>query len=1610
MAEAGLDDGSEDVNDFLRRIRELDEKRNREDEERTRKLEEEILKGRQERQVRRAERARSISPTKDSPSETPMLLRFGSSQTVTPETKNLTSDAPPVLRASQSSSPLPPLMTSQTSSPRQLSEPPSVLDIDNAPKLSPRPRQDSVEATRRSSPPRSSPSAAIAPSKMSPLAWQRRPDPGQLGTRNSRPSSVTAPESPAASNAVSRPQSSSTNDDSLLSRADISRTLQSKDPSWFRQTEDRGSTSPALRRDHEEASTDETASWARTRLPGMSGSIRGQAPSSQNMAPSESMRSTSPVRVSPLRDSAELPSTYSTNTSASDAMGLRGKSVSEMGAPRPEASSAAFLTRRNSQRETSEFGRSLAMSPAQGRIVPDRPVSPTKGLGGFVQSAMLKRNDSVQKRWSVQSPQRHGRDHSLTSRSEVETMSNILTATAPSNEAGSSIRRTRTNSIESSQASESRPHSRRGNSEPQANGKLSSAAKPAPMTPQPERIETTTPSETARPTSSTAGSQGDETPRARPRPQSIMSPPMSPTKTADPKRWSPSKASWLESALNKGPENYKVKPPASEQPSWMAGVPKWKQQDVRTPGARERNFQEVKTGGLMRAPPPGPLPKPVGSSASLPKTSTPTERVPSKSESISSQGHVFKGVSSPKMPSAAGSPNVSQSEVEGFEDSGMTETSSEVLDHSTTQTSTASAADPPRRGSELEADAKSSGPATKSKPPTPPKKDFRSVLKPRQLPDNSKRTEEPEFKNVFGKLKHTTTQKYVAPDELKGNILRGKAALSSTGGPQKTERTDELKESLLKQKEAMKAKSASEKPEVPSKPSTPELGAREEQPAAPAMIAKQKLTSRSTGNLSMKSNAELETPEAIAKQKALKESRSLEPPPRRTQSASADQGSSSSGSQPGTFNSRLAGLLSRGPPAVGSKGQEGKNPPSTSLERPSPTGSTSPHTASEIGSLTHLTKGRARGPKRRLPQVKEETQPSEQQLPTTTGKDLSRESDAAGLGLTGVTTARLGPRPLPTLDAPRSAGKTTGLPLASEQRQTPKATPIELGSGGSEAANRQSALGRFPVANGSIRGARPLPSTARPEATQSKTSGQRWLDGDQAKEAVEKPSPSTPASDIQARSNAAITAPIQAPAQNRPLPSPPAKPAALSPSPRSRSVSKAESNNASVDPLARKDPRSTSSHTDIARATEFFKKFFDNPSAQTIGLQLDIPRILAAGVEEPEKIKTLRKRIWQVTGDGKEEPIPAHQEHILFQDNMYICTHHYQAANGTSQAEVYFWAGNNVSEAAVEDAQLFARRAAKSCSGRLIKIRQGYETPAFFQALGGIIVTRRGSSSRRDSTMAFILCGRRHLGHIAFDEVDFSLGSLCSGYPYIICSPPRRIWLWKGKGSGADELGCARLIGMDCGVPGGELEEVEEGKETKALLNILKSDAASTVPKCGEFWALKPKCDAYRVRLYRIAHEGDTQVRPRFWPNWQQIITHGLSFSRLPQVTEISPFSQADLRPSHIYCLDAFFEIYIIIGAQARSRFIDLQAALGFAKEYAALAATQRDRPAAPTISVVLSGVPLDMKAAFRHWDDDQRSTTSNSGQLSGAASSLHQIPVEVAFEAISLLGSSRYW
>ncbi len=213
---------------------------------------------------------------------------------------------------------------------------------------------------------------------------------------------------------------------------------------------------------------------------------------------------------------------------------------------------------------------------------------------------------------------------------------------------------------------------------------------------------------------------------------------------------------------------------------------------------------------------------------------------------------------------------------------------------------------------------------------------------------------------------------------------------------------------------------------------------------------------------------------------------------------------------------------------------------------------------------------------------------------------------------------------------------------------------------------------------------------------------------------------------------------------------------------------------------------------------------------------------------------------------------------------MYLCPHAFTNESGKKMSEVYFWAGDQVPESTIEDAHLFVSKEARAFGGKVVKLRQGKETPEFLQALGGIVIVRRGSSNKYDSLAPNMICGRRYLGQVVFDEVDFSPASLCSGFPYLI-TQQGKCFLWKGKGSDVDELSCARLIGMDLALMG-ELVEVEDGTEPATFWDIFGGRVAK--PHSADHWRLKPNYDRYSGRLFRSDSADRKQVgcSPHFRP------------------------------------------------------------------------------------------------------------------------------------------------
>lgn len=1534
---------SEDVSKFLEQVRELGDRRAEEDEARSRELEEKILADRKERQARRAERARSISPQKSSPVNTPPPPSAPRPTTplqrLEPEASPSFDDPPKSPQTPTHADSSDAMATQNLYSTSASKENESPFDADN--KRASNPLSPSRSATVRG------------------LSWQRRPNSQASNGTRSRPLSMVAAENAARSSTTPSEPTSATE---AVSRDQIASALSSKDPSWFRQTADRGSSSAAYRKNQVEDGD-------RTDTSAMSAQLHGLA-----RRPS----------TDPTKDDSD------SGPNSGAPPGLLGSPMSLSTLQRLDPPKTENAMETDNPQEPQELA-----SPLLGRASPvrsDRPNSPTKGLGGFVQSAMMKRSDSVNKRWSLKSPEALQRTNTIAS--------NRHSYIGPRG----SISLGRDQSLEGILRPGS-SHSRPGSSQ----GIKDTAA------------EETLPTQTDEPAKSPEAPQEPEVVD-----EEKMTPPTSPSKTMDPRRWSPTKASWLESALNK-PESPKPKvaPAPVNQPPWMAEIAKAKaQKAANASGELARattvsHKHQVSIGGLARASAPGVGARPLSTIST-------------------------SGAASPLTPQRTGF---------GGSRKGSVDTSANV--------------DPPAEVAKPteRARAATTAASTKPKPEAPPKMDFRASLQARPQPKHEP-AGSTDFKNVFGNLRKTTTQNYVAPDELKGNILRGKAGLNITGGPKKTERVDEFKEAILaKKKDFSKVQSE-------GRGITRNLSSASEQPVPEGLVksfelARSKSIKRDSTILSptpfgagRKSISSTERPSLHERQASTQEN----PMPDRRPSIGTQRDSANAiptakpfgttaptstlpketgapGRLPGKlanrFNPNLAGLLARGPPPIAS----GASKDSSSAGDDS--ASTEPASGPK---LTHMTKGRARGPKRKAP-----TSAASTAAPTSTAEDstpaaedpvevkavMPAETETATDTISAAAPAQADSVSAGTSpkDATQGRPKPQPLDLADSNKQAIDTASAESNKASSPLKTRVRSKSRVFETVAALAAARTSTSPTKQESplAGSQPSSPRKLDlkrvsrfgGDfsldkspereshrseksPTESAAPKPlsiKPTTPTErtpEMRSQPVFSSSRPLPEPVKpNSPpaveplklqrLPSPQQGSAPVAralPSPPLASSTSVKNTFAAERPVISRPlptpgtssprplPSPVRSPTKQAIEVSSVLTDFFGPNRPKREYQVDSADVLMRrpNISTP-KIQTLGAQLFHFSADGKKTPVPAHNDRVLFEQEMYLCSHTFINEAGKKTTEVYFWSGDEVPAAVVEDASIFVAREARALGGTLVRLQQNKETPEFLAALGGIVIIRRGSSNKYDSLAPHMMCGRRYLGQIVFDEVDFNSAALCSGFPYLITSSGK-CYLWKGKGSGADELSCARLVGMDYALTG-ELEEVEDDQEPESFWGIFGGNKRLG---SADHWRLKPNYDKYCSRLFR----SDAASKQ--------------------QIVEIAPFSQRDLDQTGIFVLDAFFELYIIVGAHAQPQYASFHNALEFAQEYAILAAGMEDRPFVPVSTVILEGIPRDMKSVFRKWQDASSPTIMNpSGGGTGLrrGRSLRIMPLNTALQAL---------
>ncbi|KAI1483878.1 hypothetical protein F4774DRAFT_363750 [Daldinia eschscholtzii] len=1360
-----------------------------------------------------------------------------------------------------------------------------------------------------------------SPTRARGLSWQRRPNSQASERSRSRPLSVVAAEN-AARNTPSEPPSAA----ETVSKDQIAPALSSKDPPSPSQAADGNDTSAEKKSPVEDSSTE-----------------MSRAPSNEVAKDDADSQPTSPDLHNRLGSPLPLSASQRLDPPSSDA-----------------------------QLETESGQQSPIMSPS-GRTSPsklDRSSSPTKGMGGFVQSAMMKRSDSI-KRWSVQSP---------TGVPRVDPVVSHRTGGGPRSRPASLIRDP---SVElSPKPSPSQDGERKEED-------VASTEKPA----DPLKVEI----------KPLPNSPEQELGRATP---------TSPSKTLDSRRWSPTKSSWLESALNKPESPKRGHSPSKSQPSWMADLQKAKAEKAansstersRSPTISHKH--QVSIGGLMRSSAPGTATKPpVGLGVlNIGTVARPDDNSPTKE----TQSPITPGVKSP------------------------------------------------------DTERKLPLPVSKPKPDTAPKMDFRANLKPRQAPVTTNDNPENEFQNVFNKLRRTTTQNYVPPDELKDNILKGKASLNLTGGPQKTERVDEFKEAIMSRKKDFQTVQAegrgvTRNNSTASETPVPEGIARrntllrsntlgQDSAAAihaaiadlpkPGTVPRRDSTLDTSsskpqkfggaGNLDLTAGS---TPKADIPSIPRRGSAQAVPISKDTTTPGRLQGKPSVGGLAARFNPALAGLIARGPP--------GTTPGSSS----GPIASKSRDGASEVNDneagsgpkLTHMTKGRARGPKRKAPtsttaaasHTPEETPsnivPAGRPVSQEKSLDSPPKPEANDVGKD--ESARPSPQPIspnlftnPFIAAEASeAGKAPGPSKIHEQvaafaSQRRPRSPTKVSDEPKESTSQPpspkkldmrrmsrflddtttQAVGKMgePQVVKNVKGDDETPSVEKPKPGSDKPLVQDLPKSQPQSPPLDKPriplpdplalapkklssnnSFSSPTSPEVVKTPASIERPLPAVPTHkglekalppRPLPAEPKQTPQSPPNPRSRTPPPTSS------PIRSPSKQSFDASTLLG---DFFGSERTRKSYNVDAAELLMHRLSIA----PPRVQTLSAQLFQFSADGKKLPVPAHNERTLFEGEMYICTHTFKDESGKKFTEVYFWAGDDVPRSTVDDASLYVAREARALGGKLVKLHQGKETPEFLQALGGIVIVQRGSGNKFDSLAPHILCGRRYQGHIVFDEVDFAPTTLCSGFPYVV-STGGKCYLWKGKGSGVDELSCARLIGMDYALSG-EMEEIEDGHEPASFWDLFdaKSKAVSA-----DHWRLKPNYDKYCCRLF-CSNAASKQ-----------------------QIVEISPFSQTDLRPTNIYVLDAFFELYIIVGSRAQAQYASFHNALDFAQEYGILAAGMEDRPFVPFSTVVLEGIPRDMKSVFRKWRDADSPTITNVSTGLKRGRSLRVVPLNQALQALS--------
>ncbi|KAI1796359.1 hypothetical protein LXA43DRAFT_1157380 [Ganoderma leucocontextum] len=296
--------------------------------------------------------------------------------------------------------------------------------------------------------------------------------------------------------------------------------------------------------------------------------------------------------------------------------------------------------------------------------------------------------------------------------------------------------------------------------------------------------------------------------------------------------------------------------------------------------------------------------------------------------------------------------------------------------------------------------------------------------------------------------------------------------------------------------------------------------------------------------------------------------------------------------------------------------------------------------------------------------------------------------------------------------------------------------------------------------------------------------------------------------------------------------------------------------------------------------------------------------------------------------------------HVFYDSELIAVIHRAKVkSSGLVATKVWAWRGRQAQpdEREAQKVQELARRYGTTPAS--MAVEQAREPPEFVSVLGGTLATRQGTRAHWSPENTAMHIVRSLRGLIYIDELDLGVQNLCSGYSYCT-SILETFYVWHGRGSFAAEQRAALAYAKQL-APSEEniveLTEDESQEEEMFWMMLGDGDYANA-----DYWKWRSNALSLDPRIWVVdASQGDV-VRP------------------------VSSFPAHPEFIRQVYLVDCIWELFVVIGNEARCRRLDIRLALAVADVFAKNASPTR--PFTPTIHALVfpTQIPADLLLTFR--------------------------------------------